>query len=89
MSEKIEYLITVTDTFGDEANFSWVNKYTTKAKNFRGAMLKLARYTGRKGAICNYTYGQDEVRYDYRNVAICVFIKAVDEHDDVNGVKEI
>lgn len=89
MSEKIEYLITVTDTFGGEANFSWVNKYTTKAKNFRGAMQKYSRKVGYSGARQSYVCGQDEVRYDYRNVAICVFIKAVDEHDDVNGVKEI
>ena len=40
------YNIEVTDTFGDEANYSWVRRYTYKARSFRGAINQLAKQHG-------------------------------------------
>jgi hypothetical protein len=34
---KNTYKIEVTDTFGGEANYCWVSRYTVKAKSIRGA----------------------------------------------------
>jgi hypothetical protein len=36
----------VTDTFGSELNYCWLNRFTIKAKNLKGALIKLSRYTG-------------------------------------------
>ena len=32
--------IQLTDTFGDEPNYSWVKETKVKAKSFRGAIIK-------------------------------------------------
>ena len=40
------YLLTVTDLFGGEANFSWVRRYKVTAKSHLGAIQKLAKHTG-------------------------------------------
>lgn len=36
----------VTDTFGGELNYCWLNRFAIKAKNLRGALIKLSRHTG-------------------------------------------
>lgn len=40
------YDIEVTDTFGGEANYCWVDRYTIEANSIRGAVNKLARIRG-------------------------------------------
>lgn len=35
------YLLTVTDLFGGEANFSWVRRYKVTAKSHLGAIQSL------------------------------------------------
>ena len=37
------YKIEITDTFGGEANYSWVRRYEIAANTMKGAMQKLAR----------------------------------------------
>lgn len=37
-----KYFIEQTDTFGGEANYSWVRRYIVLAKTERGAMRKVA-----------------------------------------------
>ena len=38
-----KFTIEVTDTFGGEANYSWVKRFTFHASSFRGAVGMLAR----------------------------------------------
>lgn len=38
----------VTDTFGGELNYCWLNRFVIKAKSLRGALNKLSRHTGLK-----------------------------------------
>lgn len=83
-----EYLVTITDTFGGEANFCWVNKYKLSAKSIRGAIQKIARYTGRTGARLQYKDGEYDARYDYRS-PVCAFIEQIDDHTDLNNAVSI
>ena len=40
------YKIEITDTFGGEANYSWIRRYEIAANTMRGAMQKLAKQYG-------------------------------------------
>jgi len=64
--------IEVTDTFGGEANYSWVRRYTYKAKSKLGAIQQLAREHG-AGWSKDFDSG-DMARYNLKNSAICAFV---------------
>lgn len=68
-----KFKIEVTDTFGGEANYSWVRRYTIEAHNFRGAICKLARQYG-AGWRLESNYG-DMARYNLRGAAVCAFVE--------------
>lgn len=68
----VKFNIEITDTFGGEANYSWVRRYTCEAKSFLGAINKLAREY-RAGWRKNWDCG-DEARYDLSGACICCFI---------------
>lgn len=40
------YKVELTDTFGGEANYSWLRVYHVEAKSFRGAISKASRLSG-------------------------------------------
>ena len=66
------FTIEITDTFGGEANYSWVRRYTYRAKSFRGAIGMLAREYGggwRKEIECG-----DYAQYKMRGACITCFI---------------
>lgn len=67
------YFIEITDTFGGDANYSWVTRHCIKAKSYRGAFSRLSRLSGinwRKTG----EYG-DSARYDSASGATCAFIQ--------------
>ncbi len=66
------YYIEITDTFGCEANYSWVTRHCIKAKSERGAINALSRRSG----ISWHTVGGD--RYDSKSGATCAFIEDFD-----------
>ena len=37
------YFVELTDTFGGEANYSWVNRYKVVASSFNGAIRKVSK----------------------------------------------
>ena len=41
-----QYSIEMTDTFGGEANYCWVNRFIVSASSHRGAMRKVCARTG-------------------------------------------
>ena len=43
---KNHYFIEMTDTFGGEANYCWVNRFIVSASTPRGAMRKVCARTG-------------------------------------------
>ena len=75
-----QYYIEITDTFGGEANYSWIQRYKIKAKSKKGAMQKLSRSTG-----WNFRYEYDipdesfTSRYKVKNNCVCCFISYLDE----------
>jgi hypothetical protein len=70
------FYIEVTDTFGGEANYSWVTRHIIRASTERGAVNKFSRLSGMewRGAGCE--------RYDSKSGATCFFLNAYthDEH---------
>ena len=79
----------MTDTFGDDANYCWVNRFLVSAKSMLGAIRKVARETGfnvRK----NYDAG-DIARYDATGAGICYFVSFSDgsEKEQYSRIKEL
>ena len=71
---KHTFNIEVTDTYGDEANYSWVRRYTVTAKSFRGAIMALSRQHGGYWKF-DYNLCNNSVRYNQRGAAVCAFIE--------------
>ena len=71
------YQIEITDTFGGEANYCWVRRYTYDAKSIRGAIQKLARQY-RSG----WRFAWDDgtaCRFDLKDACVCLFIEEKDD----------
>ena len=67
-----KYTIEITDTFGGEANYCWVKRFTVKAKTMRGAINKFARANG---GGWRFDYGDSEsARYNLSGACVCLFI---------------
>jgi hypothetical protein len=70
------FFIECTDTFGGEANYSWVTRHIIRASTALGAAHKFGRasgYTWRK----DYDSG-DMARYNSKSGATCYFLSAYD-----------
>ena len=61
------YFIEITDTFGGEANYSWVTRHVIRAKSELGAINALSRRSG-----MNWRF--DGIRYLSKSGATCAFI---------------
>ena len=73
-----KFYVEMTDTFGGEANYSWVNRFIVNANTFLGAIRKVTRETGYP-AKCVMDCG-DSKRYDVPGAAICYFVEYADEY---------
>lgn len=65
------YFVELTDTFGGEVNYSWVQRIICRAKSEKGAARILARETG-------LNFGFDGVKYVSKSGATCAFIEDYD-----------
>jgi len=43
---KHQYFVEMTDTFGREANYSWVNRFLVTSTSELGAIRKVTKHTG-------------------------------------------
>ena len=68
MTEKQLFKIEVTDTYGGEANYSWVKRYEFLAVSPLGAMQMLARTHG-AGWIKDYDTG-NVARYNLKGAFV-------------------
>lgn len=66
------YFVEMTDTYGGEANYCWVNRFIVSAASERGAIGMVTRKTGYHAR----SVGCD--RYDVPRCHICYFIEWVD-----------
>lgn len=76
---KNTYKIVVTDTFGGEANYAWVDRYTVKAKSIRGAINAFARQHG-AGWRIDYDDGES-ARYGLQGACVCAFVEYSEDED--------
>lgn len=77
MSKKQFFFVEITDTFGGEANYSWVTRHKVCAVSMLGAVQKIARESGYNWRKV-YDSG-DQSRYDSASGATCFFIEPYDE----------
>lgn len=69
---KTQYFVEMTDTYGGEANYSWVNRFLVTSSSFRGAISKVTRETGYRSRI-DWNSG-DTARYNVPGCCICYFV---------------
>ena len=74
------FFIEITDTFGGEANYSWVTRHKVRASSMRGAMSRLARASGMHWRKVG-DYG-DQARYDSLTGATCAFVSVWDDAEN-------
>ena len=72
---KQAFFVEVTDTFGGEANYSWVKRYLVTATTIRGAVWKLSRETGYAWRIGYFGVGFAR----YAAAGVCAFVGEVCE----------
>jgi len=71
------YHFEMTDTFGSDLNYCWLRRFTIKAKNKRGALIKLSRETG-------FNFKNNGSYYKAKNACIGAY-----EYDDGMGMPDI
>jgi len=80
-----EFFIEVTDTFGGEANYSWVRRYIVKAKTKQSALAKVSHENGFK---TRKIYDSiDESWHNVNGACIRVFVRYADSWDYKTGHK--
>jgi hypothetical protein len=83
------FFVEVTDTYGDEANYSWVHRFKVHASTYRGAIRKVRKAMSLPNAKQVANYG-DMVRYNFVNTAICAFVGGYeDEAERLSNVTSI
>jgi len=66
--------IEFTDTFGGEANYCFVSRFSVNACSMRGAVIVAARHLGYSGrVVCDGKWG-DGGRWNIRRAALCFFV---------------
>ena len=77
MAKQEIFFVEVTDTYGGEANYSWVNRFKVHASSSLGAIRKVSSRMGlsfRK----DYDAG-DLIRYNAQNATVCAFVMGYDD----------
>ena len=84
-----EFYIEITDTFGGEANYSWVTRHKVRATTERGAMRKIGRESGLSWR-CTGNYG-DSQRWDSASGATCALVSLFDAetHGNFSNINAI
>ena len=75
---KNRYFVEMTDTYGGEANYCWVNRFIVSASSARGAMRKVCARTGDR---VQCVMSGDPERWDSRTDCVCYFVEWVDDAD--------
>jgi hypothetical protein len=81
----MQYFVEITDTYGGEANYSWVTRHKVEAASIRGAIWKISRASGLNWRKSWDAGGVEGARYDSKSGATCLFIEHWDEaHENFN-----
>ncbi len=76
---KPTYFIEMTDTFGGEANYCWVNRFLVSASSPRGAMRRVCTRTSDSVR----SVGCD--RWDSTRGCVCYFVECL----DADGIESV
>lgn len=79
---KQEYFVEVTDTYGGEANYSWVHRFKVSASTERGAMRKVERRLPYAGGVRKDWDTGDMQRWAWRNACVCAFVEGYDNQTE-------
>jgi len=77
--EKHVYFFEYTDTFGGEANYTWVRRFLIHAVSLMAAMRKFRHETRADRMDKDYDAGE-VTRYNERHACRCLFVEHADEH---------
>lgn len=82
---KTLFFVEITDTFGGEANYSWVTRHKVRAMTPRGAMRRI----GRESGLSWHYVGCD--RWNSSSGATCAFVDEFDPetHGQYSRVNEL
>jgi hypothetical protein len=82
------FYVEITDTYGEEANYSWVKRFKVHASSVLGAIRKVSTETG-----LNFRKEWDSgymTRYDSTQCAVCAFLSVYeDQAEHYSGVKSL
>lgn len=74
------FFVEVTDTYGEDANYSWVKRYKVNATSELGAIRKISAESG-----LNFRKEWDNghtVRYDAKQCAVCAFLSPYEDQSE-------
>ena len=74
------FYVEVTDTYGEDANYSWVKRFKVNASSELGAIRKVSAETG-----LNFRKEWDDgiiVRYDAKHCAVCAFLSPYEDQEE-------
>lgn len=74
------YFVEMTDTYGGEANYSWVSRFLVQSISMRGAISKVTRETGYQARL-DYNCG-DMARYNATSASICYFVQEAEGNEE-------
>lgn len=76
---KTTYFVEMTDTYGGEANYSWVTRFLVQSVSMRGAVSKVTRETG---YCARLDYNSDDMaRYNATSACICYFVQEAEGNE--------
>jgi len=79
-AENLTFFFELTDTFGGDANYSWVSRFKVTAKTGLGALRKVTKEIGLQGSLKRVMSGELS-RWDVQGSAMCLFCSDWNEED--------
>jgi hypothetical protein len=76
-SDQEIFFVELTDTYGGEANYSWVSRFKVHAASIVSAVRKVSRETGLNFRF-DYSTG-DFARYNSKSSATCLFVSSYED----------
>lgn len=85
------WFVELTDTFGGEANYSWVTRVKVQARTLAHAVRRFSKDAGFVGRVRFDLDDGTSARYNVRGAALCFFVSAWDDekHSDYLHIREL
>jgi hypothetical protein len=82
------YFFELTDTFGGEANYSWVKRFKVEAKSINGAIRKVSADCGFQGRL--RVESKDGLsRWNVEGSPLCIFGSEYDNEGEYYKLNEL